>query len=159
MSRTLYLLVGAPGSGKTWVCSQLEDKFHVIHHDGFVHLKEPGSYIREILKEAPAAEKPVIIEAPFSVSQTVEPLENRGYKVVPIFIIEDERTHSRRYIDREKKDGRWSDSSMRHLVGHLTRTKTYLQRAVDGGHFHGTSGQVLEYMKKISERRQKGHGV
>jgi len=152
MSKKIYLLVGAPASGKTWICSQLEDKFHLIHHDGFIYLKEPGAYVKQILKEAPEAEKPVLIEAPFSVSQTVEPLEKAGYKVEPVYIIEDERTHSQRYLDREKREGRWSDEKWKHLAGHVTRTKTYLKRAKEGGHFHGTSAEVLEHMKRISER-------
>lgn len=153
MSKKIYLLVGAPASGKTWVCDQLDDLFHIIHHDGFALLKHPDKqlYVKQIMKEAPEAEKPVLIEAPFSVSQTVEPLEKAGYKVEPVYIIEDERTHSRRYLDREKSAGRWSEEKWKHLAGHVTRTKTYLKRAQEGKSFHGTSAQVLEHMKKIGE--------
>lgn len=137
--KKLILVVGAPGSGKTWVCSQLEDEFHLIHHDGYIYLKEPGSYVKAILKEAPNAKKPVLIEAPFSISQTVEPLEKEGYTVEPVFIVEDEHTHKSRYAARERKPI---------PRGHLTRTQTYLQRAIDGKHFHGTSEEVLKHLKQ-----------
>ncbi len=134
------MVVGAPGSGKTWVCDQLKNKFNLIHHDGYIHLKEPGSYVKAILKEAPESSKPVLIEAPFSVSQTQEPLENAGYTVVPVFIIEDESTHRKRYAQREKKNI---------PQGHLTRTQTYLQRAKEGKHFYGTSEQVLRHLQQV----------
>lgn len=137
---TLYLVVGAPGSGKTWVCSQLHDKFHLIHHDGYIYLKEPGAYVRAILSEAPKATKPVLIEAPFSVSKTVEPLEAAGHKVIPVFIVEPPLVHSQRYLRREKKPI---------PQGHLTRTKTYLDRAIQGKHFYGTSEQVLNHLKEL----------
>lgn len=143
MSKTIYLLVGAPASGKTWVCNQLEDKFHLIHHDGYIYLKQPGAYVKDILKQAPDAKKPVLIEAPFSMTQTTEPLERAGYKIEPVFIIEDENTHSSRYLKREKK---------KIPQGHITRTQTYLKRAKDGNHFYGNSSEVLEHMKKIANR-------
>jgi len=141
MSKTLHLIVGAPGSGKTWVTKQLEDKFHLIHHDGYIYLKTPGAYVDAILREAPKATKPVLIEAPFSVSQTVEPLEKAGYTIKPVFIVEDSNVHSKRYQDREKKPI---------PQGHLTRTQTYLARAIQGKHFYGTSEQVLKHLKEIA---------
>ncbi len=137
---TFYLVVGAPGSGKTWVCSQLSEKYHLIHHDGYIYLKDPGAYLKQILKEGPTATKPVLIEAPFSVSKTVEPLESAGHKVIPVFIIEEPSVHSLRYLRREKKPI---------PPGHLTRTRTYLERAIQGKHFYGTSEQVLNHLKGL----------
>lgn len=141
MSKTIYMVVGSPGSGKTWVCDQLKDKFHLIHHDGFIHLKAPGSYVKGILDEAPKSTKPVLIEAPFSISKTKEPLEAAGYKVIPVFIVEEDSVHRKRYAARELKNI---------PQGHLTRTQTYLQRAKDGKHFYGTSEQVLKHLKEIA---------
>lgn len=149
VNKTLWLVVGAPGSGKTYVCEKLKHKFHLIHHDGFIYLKEPGAYVKEILKEAPKALKPVLIEAPFSVSQTREPLEAAGYRVVPVYIVEDEETHSQRYLEREKAAGRWSEEKLKHLKGHLTRTKTYLERAKTERCFHGTSDEVYAYLRDL----------
>jgi 2-phosphoglycerate kinase len=150
--KTIYLLVGAPGSGKTWITSQLGDKFNLIHHDGFNYLKNPDkdAYLKEILRIAPKSTKPVLIEAPFSVSSIKEPLEAAGYKVEPIYIIENEDVHSKRYIEREKKEGRWSEDNHKHLKGHITRTKTYLERAKAGNDFYGTSDQVLKHLKDLA---------
>lgn len=151
MKKYLYLIVGAPGSGKTWLASQLKYKFNLIHHDGFIYLKHPDklAYVKAILKEAPTSDKPVLIEAPFSVSAIREPLEKAGYTVVPFYIIEDEKTHSQRYIEREKREGRWSPEKHKHLAGHLTRTQTYLARAKEHGDFYGTSAEVLQYLKDL----------
>jgi hypothetical protein len=140
--KTIYLVVGAPGSGKTWVTNQLKEKFHLIHHDGYIYLKEPGAYVREVLKQAKNynGKVPLLIEAPFSVRQTVEPIEQAGFKVVPVFITEDAKTHSDRYRARENKEI---------PKGHLTRTETYKARAEEGGHFHGTSAEVLDHLNNL----------
>lgn len=138
---TLFLIVGAPGSGKTWVTSQLEDRFHLIHHDGYIYLKGPkGAYVQAILDQTPKATKPVLIEAPFSMSDTIDPLEKAGYKITPVFIIERPEIHSARYEKRENKPI---------PKGHITRTNTYLKRAKEGNHFYGTSEQVLNHLKKL----------
>jgi len=139
-NKTLYLVVGAPGSGKTWVCNQLENKFHLIHHDGYIYLKQPGAYVQAILTLAPTIDRPILIEAPFSISQTVEPLEKKGYKIHPVFIVEPSAVHADRYQKREGKPI---------PQGHLTRTQTYLQRAKDGRHFYGTAEQVLKHLQEL----------
>lgn len=138
--KTLYLVVGVPGSGKTWVCSQLAEKFHLIHHDGYIYLKTPGAYVKAILEQAPTILRPILIEAPFSVSETVEPLEKAGYKITPFFIIEEEDVLRARYFARERKPI---------PPGHLTRTKTYFRRAWEGKHFYGTSDQVLAKLLEL----------
>lgn len=138
--QSIYLLVGVPGVGKTWVCNQIAHKFEYVHHDGFIYLKQPGAYLNAILEKAPSATKPLLIEAPFSISETKDPLEKAGYKVIPIFIIEHETILMDRYQKREKKPI---------PPGHLTRMKTYLSRAKDWGSFHGTSRQVMEYLKTV----------
>jgi len=137
----LYCIVAAPASGKTWVTTQLSDKFHLIHHDGYIYLKGPkGAYVRAILAEAPKATKPVLIEAPFSMSEIFEPLKANGYEIEPVFIIEDPKVHTERYFKRENKPI---------PQGHLTRTLTYLQRAKDGKHFYGTAEQVLKHLQEL----------
>lgn len=138
--QNIYLLVGVPGVGKTWVCEQIKHKFEYVHHDGFIYLKQPGAYLKAIMEKAPVATKPILIEAPFSISETKDPLEKAGYKVIPIFIIEDELVLKLRYQNREKKPI---------PVGHLTRMKTYMDRARDWGSFTGTSAQVLEHLKTV----------
>ena len=53
--KTVYLVVGVPASGKSWVCEQLKDKFEYVHHDGFIYLKQPGAYLNAIFETAKTA--------------------------------------------------------------------------------------------------------
>lgn len=133
------MLVGVPASGKTHVCSMLVDKFEHIPHDNY--MKPKGAYVDAILEKAPEATKPLLIEAPFSVSETVEPLECAGYQVKQIFIIEPHEVVADRYARREGKPI---------PKGHLTRMNTYAERARAFGEFYGTSSEVLEYLKHVS---------
>lgn len=136
----IYLVIGVPGSGKSWCCEQLTDKFEYVHHDGFIYLKQPGAYLRAVLEKAAVATKPLLIEAPFSVSETVGPLEAAGYTVKQIFIIEPPEVVSMRYLKRE---GKYIPK------GHLTRMNTYAERAKAFGTFAGPSTNVLEFLKAV----------
>lgn len=136
----IYMVVGCPGSGKSWVCDQLKDKFTYLNHDGYIHLKQPGSYVKAILEKAEDSSKPILIEAPFSISQTKDPLEDKGYDVECVYIIEDHNIISDRYKKRERKDI---------PPGHLTRQNTYLQRAKDSKAFTGTSDEVLKHLQSV----------
>ena len=33
MTKKVYILVGAPGSGKTWVANQIRDRYTYVSHD------------------------------------------------------------------------------------------------------------------------------
>lgn len=132
----IYLLVGVPSSGKTWVCNQIKANYNFIPHDDYLK----GGYIEAIVKEIPS-DKPLLIEAPFSISQTTTPLEAVGHKVTQVFIIEPEDTLKERYMAREGRNI---------PPQHMTRQKTYLKRAIEGGHFYGTSSQVLEHLRAVS---------
>lgn len=139
----IYMVVGCPGAGKSWVCEQLTDKFKYVHHDGFIYLKTgPKAYVDAILEAAEDEKnkKPILIEAPFSISQTKDPLEAKGYPVECVYIIEDHRVIADRYKKRDSKEI---------PRGHLTRQNTYLQRAKNSKAFTGTSDEVLEHLKKV----------
>lgn len=94
----------------------------------------------EIIKASRNADKPILAEAPFSISQTKEPLEEAGIKVIPVFIQEHPDVITKRYVDREGKAI---------PKGHLTRQQTYKVRAHEYGAFQGTSEQVLKHLKEI----------
>lgn len=133
----IYLVVGVPGSGKSWVCDQLKDKYNYLKHDDY--MKDTPGYIRDAARLAADSEKPVLIETPFSVSQTGGKLLEMGYRVIPVFILESEVTTAERYFKREGKDI---------PKGHLTRIQTYRERCEEYNAFGGTSEQVLEHLKK-----------
>lgn len=136
----LYILVGTPGSGKTWVMDRLGDKYHTIHHDDPANggLKGESGYIETIVKAVKTSDKTVVAEKPFSLSKLKDPLEALGIKVKPIFILETPETTTKRYEDREGKSI---------PKGHLTRIDTYRQRAKDLKAFSGTSEEVLDFLK------------
>jgi shikimate kinase len=137
---TIYLVVGVPGVGKSWVCEQLKAKFLYLRHDDYIGRPERDAYLSAILRASEALEKPVLIEAPFSVSQIKEPLERMRRTVVPVFIVEDRKTLAERYMRRENRPI---------PQGHLTRQDTYQKRATEGGHFQGTSTQALAYLQSL----------
>lgn len=101
-------------------------------------MKNPSAYIAEVLRHGKSSEKPVLAEAPFSVSQIVDPLRVHGLEVECVFIQEDLDTIRDRYIRRECKEI---------PQGHLTRQSTYLDRAIAMQAYYGTSQEVLNYLK------------
>jgi hypothetical protein len=138
--KTAYMVIGCPGSGKTWVCDQLKDKFHLVHHDLFIGMAG-DTYVKEILKQSKTSTKPLLIEAPFSVNKIKDPLEEAGLKIVPVFIQEPHHVIADRYLKREKREI---------PKGHLTRQNTYKARAEEWKAFHGTASQVLDHLKGIA---------
>ena len=149
MKQDIYLIVGTPGSGKTWCMKQLEKGFDVCHHDneplqgGFKGWGGEDGYVKEIAKRASTGSKPVLADTPFSLSKLKEPLEKQGFTVKPVFIIESPEVTSKRYYNREKR-----------LIpqGHLTRIETYKARARELGAKTGTSEQILDYLRAESEQ-------
>lgn len=139
MQQPIYLVVGTPGSGKTWVCKQLETKFAYLSHDDFIN-QSSVDYTNAAARLADYSNVPILIETPFSVSKIVEPLMKRGFVVIPVFIIETEEVTSKRYEDREGRPI---------IQGHLSRIATYINRAREMGAFKGTSQEVLDYLKKV----------
>lgn len=139
--QNVYLLVGTPGSGKTWVANQLGDRFNVLKHDEWAYGngQSRASYVEKTIEAARRSQKPVIIETPSSIKQIYEPLIKAGIKVEPVFVLENELTVRSRYMQREGKPIPQQ---------HITRLETYRQRAKEMKAFSGTSNQVLEYLKR-----------
>lgn len=135
---TIYLIVGCPGSGKSWVCEQLTDSFEYIDHDLYIGMNE--AYHEAIVEAAEKGRYSVLTEAPFSISQIKDPLEAAGLTVIPVFIIEEHDVIAERYRNREGKEI---------PKGHLTRQETYRQRAEEWEAFMGTSEEVLEHLREI----------
>jgi ATP-dependent Lon protease len=135
-SKIIYLVVGCPGVGKTWVCKQLEGKFLYVAHDDH---PDEGLYTN-FLAAAAEGEKPVVGEIPFGLSKIQAALEESGIHVIPVFILEREKTIEARYWMREKREI---------PKGHLTRQKTYAARARELSAFAGTAEEVLAHLKGV----------
>lgn len=139
--REVVLLVGVPGVGKSWVTNQLGDTFDQCLNDEHIGKDYPGALIRE---SGRPGDKPVLGEVPFSMSTVMDPLKNARRRVTTVFIVEDDRVLTDRYFKRAVKN-----NSERRAIppGHLSRQKTYAQRAKESGSFVGTSEQVLAHLK------------
>lgn len=138
--RTVYMVIGCPGSGKSWVCEQLQNEFTYVHHDLFIKMSG-ATYVNAIAKAAVDSDKPMLVEAPFSISQTKDPLELMGFKVIPVVIQEKPFVIEARYQSREGKPI---------PTGHITRQNTYRQRALAWGAFMGTSDEVLHHLRQAA---------
>lgn len=132
----IYLLIAVPGSGKSWVANQLTH-FEYIPHDD-----HKTGYLEAILKRAETANKPLLVETPFSISKLRDPLIAAKFNVIPVFIIESVEVTKERYLAREGKEI---------PKGHLTRIETYKERAKELNAFSGTSYEVLQFMNSISK--------
>lgn len=135
----VYILVGAPGSGKSWISRQLGHKFNYVPHDIF-GLKGFSDYVKEIVKAAQRSDKPVLCDTPTSLSQIQGPLEFQGLKVHPVFVIETPEVTRTRYEARDKKPI---------PKGHITRIETYLERSKQLNAPRGTSDEILAYLKDL----------
>ena len=130
----IVLICGTPGSGKTWICNQLKDKYFYIPHDDYIG----KDYGWALIKKSRSIDKPILGEAPFQISELIRRLQNSGATVKPYFIIEDSETTKTRYEDREKKPI---------PQGHLTRIETLKKRAKEYRAPYGTSSEILEMLK------------
>lgn len=139
MTQPTYLVVGVPCSGKSWVCGQ-QDSYDYIAHDDHIG----GDYTAAIIEHAKTATRPLLVETPFSVSQIVGPLANQGFEVTQVFIIEDEQVLTTRYAEREEKPI---------PQGHISRQKTYAQRAMQTGSYVGTSTEVADHLRRLAAHR------
>jgi len=137
--RQIVVLVGVPSSGKTFITSQVRDLYEVVQNDDYIGKDYLGALMNASAMDGP----PVLGECPFSMSQIVDPLKAKGRRVTTVFILEDDVTLARRYLARDKKPI---------PPQHLSRQKTYRERAIASGSFSGTSSQVLDYLKKLRGR-------
>jgi hypothetical protein len=122
------------------VCEQVDKDFFYLPHDDFIDAPK-GAYVKAAIRGADMADKPLLLETPFSMSEIVEPLESKGFNVIPVFIQERHDVISDRYFKREGKEI---------PRGHLSRQNTYLDRAKTMNAFHGTSQEVLNHLKSIN---------
>lgn len=131
----VFIVCGVSGSGKTWVCKQLQDKFHYIPNDE--HYTD-HSYV--VSAAASVAKKPVLTEVPFGERVLREELEKKGCRVKPVFVIEKPDVVKKRY---EKREGKLLPKNA------YTRASTIVNRAIEWGSPAGTSQEVYEYLKNL----------
>ncbi len=134
-TKNVIVVCGVSGSGKSWACRQVADKFNYIPHDE--HYKD---HVQVITKELNRSNKTVITECPFGERVFKQALEANGLTVLTVFVIEDPDLIAERYYKRENKEL---------PKNAYTRATTILNRALEWGSFYGTSEQILNHLKKI----------
>lgn len=136
--KPIYLVCGVPGSGKSWVCEQLGDKYNYLSHDSFIGMPK-HAYQNALIKLARSSDKPVLGDVPFMISILIENLKASNATVIPYFVIENPLTTRTRYEAREGKPI---------PPQHLTRIATVKQRAIQYRAPKGTSTEVLALLLK-----------
>lgn len=136
MKQPIFILFGAPGSGKTWCMNQLGDKFTCLPHDSFLNSKI--SYERLLAAAARTSSTPILADSPFKVTSIIIELRRLGAEVIPYFILESEATVRARYQAREHRPI---------PAGHITRISSLAQKARELKAPYGTSEQVLALLR------------
>lgn len=134
--KPVYLICGVPGSGKTWVCEQLKDKFTYVPHDMF--LKTLSSAVVGAAKLSTV--KAVLTECPFGERLLREELEAVGCHVIPYFIVEKPEVIKARYEKRENRPLPKANH---------TRAASIIDRALEWKAPWGTSEQILTKLKEL----------
>jgi gluconate kinase len=128
-----YLLFGVPGSGKTWVATQLKAKFNYIEHDTFPSLTS-------LVRTAAKSPRDIVVTCPFKERELRDMLIRAGLTVIPIAIVEIAEVVAKRYLAREGRPLHQSS---------ITRCATIMNRVNEWQCQYGTSTQVLKLMESI----------
>lgn len=136
--QTVYLICGVPGSGKTWACTQLEDRYIYVPHDDYPN---QAVLAEEVEAYAKTSDKPILVDCPFAEREFRGKLEGLGLKIIPIFVVENPTVCRARYEEREQRG---------YPKNHFTRASSISKRAAEWMAFQGSSGEVLEHLKELS---------
>jgi hypothetical protein len=134
----VYLICGVPGSGKSWVCEQLRDKFEYVEHDLTV-----SNHPERIIKAASLSLMPVLADCPFAERELRDILVTAGIEIIPLFIVENPDVVAARYLSRSGKTIRKE---------HLTRASSIGQRALEWQAPYGTSEQILGLLRALGNK-------
>jgi len=142
MRGKVYIVAGVPGVGKSWVLNKLKNLSGVYYVPNDEYIGSPEERINEVVYGADNG-LTILTETPFSESKLRQPLLDEGLSVTTVFIVEPEAKLIKRYEEDRKQ---WIPK------GHLSRQKTYEERAKATGAFCGTSDEVLEHLRKVLNR-------
>ena len=126
----LYMVAGCSGSGKSWVCAQLVDKFDYVSYD-YNRKKE---HLDLLL--APS-DRPKLYDPPIKISTFFKRHSNK-FDIHAVFILEDDEVVKARIIAR---GGEWTEHISKRNAAMRKRFEKY-------GEFSGTSQEVLDYLMK-----------
>jgi dephospho-CoA kinase len=128
-NKTVHLVVGPPGSGKSWVCRQLP---HVCHLDTD---KIPRCELEARLIDATHQRLPIVMDLTIKVSTTLKKYQELTW--ILYVIVEDRSVVVERLLSRGGKVTQTLDNRIRRMQSFVKRAKA-----------HGTSRFILEEIKR-----------
>lgn len=128
----LYMVAACSGSGKSWVCKQLTDKFDYVSYDD-TRKKE---HLDRLLSPS---DKPKLYDPPIKIS-TFFKRHSDKFDIHAVFILEEDDVVKARV---ESRGGEWTE--------HISKRNAAMRKRFDKyGDFAGTSQQVLDYLKGLN---------
>ena len=131
---TIYLLIGAPSAGKSWVAKQLLDKCTYISYDD--NRKKTHLDLLRI-----PSTKPILFDPCFKIS-TIIRRHSDEFNFVIVCIYEDEATLRARIASR---NGKWTDT----ILKRNEQVKKRFEKYGNGG-FLGSSQECLTFLSNIT---------
>lgn len=125
--QVLFLIAGCSGSGKSWVCDKLKNKFNYVSYDNV----NKNHHIYELLKNN---SKPILYDPTVKVSTFIKRYSHL-FDIRLIVINEDELTITNRILQR---NGKITDAIKKRIKRMHDLSKNC--------EFSGTSDQVLNYL-------------
>jgi uridine kinase len=139
MIQTVHMVCGVPGSGKSWVCEQLTEKFTYVRHDDFI--KAERDLLAAIISAA-TKDKPVLMDCPFGERELKQKIEALGLKVKPWFIVEPTEIVKSRYL---KRTGKALPQAS------VTRSASIINRANEWQAVRGPSSDIFRALSQLCE--------
>jgi len=136
----LYLITGASGVGKSWVCKQLKDHFNYLPFDGI-----RNKHHLNILRNPKMHSKPMLYDPTFKSSTFVRRYGSKGtneFDIHFIVVAGDFITCKAQLINR---GGKLTKTFYKRWKAMQARYRTY-------GEFIGSSSEVLKYLKEVSQQ-------
>jgi dephospho-CoA kinase len=130
----LFILIGAPGIGKTWLCDRLSNDFTIISSDRY------RDKIDEAIHSALQQDKPVLVDIPFRIKAFIERWRSAKPSCVVVSLVEDEATHRSRLAMR---GGEYTDSILKRVRRVNSIARKY-------GNISGTSDFLIESLRQES---------
>jgi len=133
--QNIYLICGVSGSGKSWVCNQLVNKFHYLSHD--LYNIQSKNYEPVLVQAAKTSTKPILADCPFGERLLRDSLEKQGCTIIPYFIVEPVSVITFRHL---KRNGKEPSKAV------ITRAGTIINRAQEWNAKYGNSQYILDIL-------------
>ena len=132
--KTIYMLCGQFGCGKTTVANKLLDKYTYIQMD-----KVKRNKVDDLIKSSCQIDKPILIDIPTMIITYYNKYKSHDFNVVPVFIVENIEVIKERILSR---DGTITDSIEK-------RNRRILNLSKKIGTFSGTADEVFAYLNNL----------